>query len=270
MSSSAAIEIRNLCVDYDDRRILKDVSFDIPQGKITVIMGGSGAGKSTLLRTMLGLKKQTSGSITMLGTDICHASPGEIHELRKQMGVAFQRGALFTSMSVGENIHLVLKEHTKLDDNTIKIMTRIKLDMVNMLPHEDLMPSELSGGMTKRAALARAIIMDPKLLFFDEPSAGLDPVTSAELDELIIKLKESMNMTIVVVTHELESIFKIADYIAILGEGELLMAGTPHEVRSSEDPRIVGLLNRTPRELNLDVDLHLQRLTGDKNVTEGP
>jgi len=262
MESSPAIAVRDLVVEYGSRRILKSINLDIPLGQISVIMGGSGAGKSTLLRTMLGLKKPTSGEIRVLGTNICSAGARQLEEMRKQMGVAFQGGALFTSMTVGENIQLPLRQHTRLDENTIQIMTRIKLDMVNMMPHEHLMPSELSGGMTKRAALARAIIMDPKLLFFDEPSAGLDPITSAELDELIIKLKESMNMTIVVVTHELESVFKIADRIAILGEGELLMVGTPEEIKASEDPRIVGLLNRTPRQVAVDVDDHLRRLAG--------
>lgn len=228
-----------------------------------VIMGGSGSGKSTLLRCMLGLKAPTSGHIHMLGTDICHASKKDLYKMRSQMGVAFQGGALFTSMTVAENIQLSLREHTDLDENTIQIMTRIKLDMVNMLPHENLMPSELSGGMTKRAALARAIIMDPKLLFFDEPSAGLDPITSAELDELIIMLKESMKMTIVVVTHELESVFAIADKIAILGDRELIQLGTPHEIKTSCDKRVVNLLNRTPRESIVDSDAHLQRLTRD-------
>jgi phospholipid/cholesterol/gamma-HCH transport system ATP-binding protein len=257
-----AIEIRNLVVDYGERRIINDMSFDIPHGKVTVIMGGSGTGKSTLLRSMLGLKSPTSGSIQMLGTDIVSASNKQINEIRKKIGVAFQGGALFTSMTVAENIQLALREHTSLDENTIQIMTRIKLDMVNMLPHEHLMPSELSGGMTKRAALARAIIMDPKLLFFDEPSAGLDPITSAELDELIILLKESMNMTIVVVTHELESAFAIADHIAILGESGVIQIGTPEEIQNSSDERVQDLLNRTPRDLNVDTDEHLRRLVG--------
>ncbi|MCB1670244.1 MAG: ABC transporter ATP-binding protein [Gammaproteobacteria bacterium] len=268
MTQETAIEIRDLVVEYGNRRILNSIDLDIPLGQISVIMGGSGAGKSTLLRSMLGLKKPTSGAIRMLGTDICTASPGQLQEFRKQMGVAFQGGALFTSMTVGENIQLPLRQHTRLDENTIQIMTRIKLDMVNMLPHEHLMPSELSGGMTKRAALARAIIMDPKLLFFDEPSAGLDPITSAELDELIIKLKQSMNMTIVVVTHELESVFKIADRIAILGDGGLILAGTPEEIRASDDPRVVGLLNRTPRQVNVDVDQHLRRLSGLQEASD--
>lgn len=258
-----AIEIRDLVVDYGTRRILNEISFDIYQGEIIVIMGGSGAGKSTLLRCILGLKKPTAGHIHMLGTDICHASNADLYELRKKMGVAFQQGALFTSMSVAENIQLPLREHTDLDENTIQIMTRIKLDMVNMLPAERLMPSELSGGMSKRAALARAIIMDPKLLFFDEPSAGLDPITSAELDELIIMLKETMKMTIVVVTHELESAYAIADRIAILGEGKLIQIGTPDEIRASEDERVQNLLNRKPRENITNSDEHLSRLTQD-------
>lgn len=227
-----------------------------------VIMGGSGTGKSTLLRTLLSLKAPTSGSINMLGTELTSASTKDLYALRKQMGVAFQSGALFSSMSVAENIQLPLRQHTDLDENTIQIMTRIKLDMVSMLAHENLMPAELSGGMTKRAALARAIIMDPKLLFFDEPSAGLDPITSAELDELIILLKETMNMTIIVVTHELESAFAIADRITILGAGKILQIGTPGEIQNSSDQRIQDMLNRKPRELNIDADEHLRRLAG--------
>jgi len=264
METANAIEIRDLDVDYGSRRILSDINIDIRQGEIMVIMGGSGSGKSTLLRCILGLKKPSAGHINMLGTDICHTSNKKLYALREQMGVAFQGGALFTSMTVAENIQLPLREHTNLDENTIQIMTRIKLDMVNMLPHENLMPSELSGGMKKRAALARAIIMDPKLLFFDEPSAGLDPITSAELDELIVMLKESMKMTIVVVTHELESVFAIADRIAILGEGRLVQVGTPEEIKSSTDERVTGLLNRIPRENNVDKDVHIERLTRDK------
>lgn len=269
-SATNAIEIRDLVVDYGPRRILDGVSLDIPTGQVMVIMGGSGSGKSTLLRAILGLKKPTSGSIMLLGTDIATASTRELYAIRKQMGVAFQGGALFSSMSVAENIQLALREHTELDENTIQIMTRIKLDMVNMLPAESLMPSELSGGMTKRAALARAIIMDPKLLFFDEPSAGLDPITSAELDELILKLKNTMGMTIVVVTHELESVFAIADRIAILGEGIVQAEGTPTEIQASKNVAIQDMLNRKPRESVVDGDAHLRRLTGEEEPEEAP
>lgn len=262
-TTNLAIAVRDLVVDYGPRRILDGVSLDVPSGKIMVIMGGSGTGKSTLLRCMLALKKPTSGSITMLGTDLIHATRKQIYALRKQTGVAFQGGALFSSMSVAENIQLALREHTQLDENTIQIMTRMKLDMVNMLPHEHLMPSELSGGMTKRTALARALIMDPKLLFFDEPSAGLDPVTSAELDDLILMLRNTLQMTIVVVTHELESAFKIADYITVLGTGKVLESGTPQQIRCSQKPEIQALLNRTPRENILDSDAYLRALTGE-------
>jgi phospholipid/cholesterol/gamma-HCH transport system ATP-binding protein len=261
-SQRNAISIRNLVVDYGQRRILSDVNLDIPMGQIMVIMGQSGAGKTTLLRCLLGLKKPTSGSLHILGTDIASASLREINKVRIQMGVAFQGGALFSSMSVAENIQLALREHTNLDEKTIEIMTRIKLDMVNMLPAEHLMPAELSGGMTKRAALARAIIMDPKLLFFDEPSAGLDPSTAAELDQLIITLKNTMRMTIVVVTHELDSIFKIADHIAVMSNGLIIETGTPQQITASTNPEIQGMLNRKPRETIVDTDTHLRRLTG--------
>lgn len=263
VAGSNAITIRDLVVDYGERRILNGINLDVPTGQIMVIMGQSGAGKTTLLRCLLGLKKPSSGSIQVLGTDLATASLKDINKVRKQMGVAFQGGALFSSMSVAENIQLPLREHTNLDEQTIQIMTRIKLDMVNMMDAEHLMPAELSGGMTKRTALARAIIMDPKLLFFDEPSAGLDPSTAAELDELIIKLKNSMGMTIVVVTHELESIFKIADHIAIVSAGQVLESGTPQQIRVSTNPEIQSLLNRKPRENIVDADAHLRRLMGE-------
>jgi phospholipid/cholesterol/gamma-HCH transport system ATP-binding protein len=261
-AASPAISIRNLFVDYFPRRILTDVNLDIPASQITVIMGQSGAGKTTLLRCMLGLKKPSSGSVHILGTDIVRASRRELNAVRKQMGVAFQGGALFSSMSVAENIQLALREHTSLDEKTIQIMTRIKLDMVNMLAAENLMPSELSGGMTKRAALARAIVMDPKLLFFDEPSAGLDPSTAAELDQLMITLKTTLRMTIIVVTHELDSIFKIADHIAVMANGRVIEFGTPQQIIASANPEIQGMLNRKPRENIVDTDAHLRRLVG--------
>jgi phospholipid/cholesterol/gamma-HCH transport system ATP-binding protein len=261
-----AITIRDLVVDYGTRRILDGINLDIPAGQILVIMGGSGTGKSTLVRCILGLKKPTSGSIQMLGTDIATASGREIFKVRKQIGVAFQGGALFSSMSVAENIQLPLREHTRLDENTIQIMTRIKLDMVNMLAAEHLMPSELSGGMVKRASLARAIIMDPKLLFFDEPSSGLDPSTSAELDELIIMLKTTMRMTIVVIAHDLESVFKIADHIAIISAGKVLETGTPQQIAASTKPEIQNLLKRKPRDSVVDTDAHLKRLVGGSNA----
>ncbi len=258
----AMIAIENLVTHYGDRQILKGVSVSVDPGEIMVIMGGSGSGKSTLLRALLGLIRPTSGTIRLLGQDITRISTKQLYELRKNMGVAFQGGALFGSMTVGENVRLPLREHTRLDENTMRIMSRMKLEVVNLSGFEDLMPAELSGGMTKRAALARAIIMDPKLLFFDEPSAGLDPVTAVELDELILRLRQAMNMTIVVVTHELESAFKIADRITVLDHGSILMTGTVDDIRRSDDERIQNMLNRRPREEPVDADDYLQRLTG--------
>ena len=260
--SQKIIEVSNLITHYGRKKILNDVSLDVGKGEIMVIMGGSGSGKSTLLRYMLGLNKPTSGSIKLLGKDITRMTSNELHQMKKQIGVSFQGGALFGSMSVSENIQLPLTEHANLDVNTMRIMSQMKLEVVNLAGFEDLMPSQLSGGMIKRAALARAIILDPKLLFFDEPSAGLDPVVSAELDELILRLRDAMGMTIVVVTHELESAFKIADRITILDRGDILMCGTVEEVKNSDNHRIYNLLHRKPRRDVVDVDDYLQRLTG--------
>ncbi len=256
-----AVEVSHLVTHYGARKILDDVSFEARHGEIMVVMGGSGSGKSTLLRHLLGLHRPTSGSIKLLGKDITRLSADEMYDLRKNMGVAFQGGALFNSMTVGENVELPLREHTTLDDNTIRIMSRMKLEVVNLAGFEDLMPSELSGGMVKRAALARAIVMDPRLLFFDEPSAGLDPVVSAELDELILTLRDAMGMTIVVVTHELESAFKIADRITVLDQGRILMSDTVAAVKGSDNERIRSLLNRRPRHEAVDPEEYMKRLT---------
>jgi len=255
------IEIRDLVAHYGSRRILDQINLTVNTGEIMIIMGGSGSGKSTLLRHLLGLNVPTSGSVKLLGVDIASASVDELHQLRKGMGVAFQGGALFSSMTVGENIKLPLREHAKLDEATMNIMARIKLEVVNLSGFENLMPAQLSGGMIKRAAVARAIIMDPKLLFFDEPSAGLDPVVSAELDEMILRLRDAMRMSIVVVTHELDSAFKIADRITVLDQGRILITGTVEEVRNCDNPRVQDLLNRRPREEEINADEYLARLT---------
>ena len=255
------IQVDKLCAWFGKRQVLHDIDFHVGPGEIRVIMGGSGSGKSTLLRHLLGLLRPRSGTVKLLGTDVAKATAKEQLALRRQMGVSFQGGALFTSMTVGENVALPLREHTELDENTIRIMSRLKLEVVNLGGFADLMPSQLSGGMIKRAALARAIVMDPKLLFFDEPSAGLDPVVSAELDELILRLRDAFRMTIVVVTHELESAFKIADTITVLDRGHILKTGTVKEVRSSDNERIQDLLNRRPREVQVDTDEYLKRLT---------
>lgn len=258
----AAIEVRDLVTHYGRTEILHGINMTVYQGEIMIIMGGSGSGKSTLLRYLLGLNQPTSGSIRLLGKDITQLSFREMHELRKIMGVAFQGGAMLSSMTVAENVQLPLVEHTRLDRKTMQIMSRMKLEVVNLGGYENLMPAQLSGGMIKRAAVARAIVMDPKLMFFDEPSAGLDPVVSAELDELILRLRDAMQMTIVVVTHELESAFKIADRITVLDKGHILQSGTVEEIKASDNVRIQSLLNRRPSTEELGADEYLERLTG--------
>jgi len=263
-SPNSVIEVENLVTHYGDAKILNGVSLDVHEGEVMVIMGGSGSGKSTLLRHLMALETKTSGIMRILGQDIDELSALEFVELRKKLGVAFQGGALFSSLTVGENVMLPLYEHTDLEWSTMEIMARMKLQVVELGGFEDLMPAELSGGMIKRAAFARATVMDPKILFCDEPSAGLDPAVASALDDLILKLREAMGMTIVVVTHELESAFKIADRITVLDRGEILMVGTVEEVRSSGNERIYNLLNRVPEDDTMGPDEYLARLTGEK------
>jgi phospholipid/cholesterol/gamma-HCH transport system ATP-binding protein len=256
-----AIHVENLVTHYGTRKILNAVSMTVRNREIMIIMGGSGSGKSTILRHMLGLETPTAGHISLLGKDITQCNYDELQQLRRKMGVAFQGGALFGSLTVGENVMLPLREHTNLDENTMKIMCRMKLEVVNLAGFENLMPSELSGGMIKRVALARAIVMDPKLLFFDEPSAGLDPVAAVELDNLILQLRTAMNVTIVVVTHELESAYKIADRITVLDQGDVLVSDTVEIVKNSDNERIQDLLHRRARKENTDHEDYLNRLT---------
>lgn len=266
-SDRNSIEVRGLNAHYGSRHILHDVTLDVARGEIMVIMGGSGSGKSTLLNHLLGLRKPSSGSVRVLGHDLSRLSPVALQRLRTRTGVAFQSGALFSSLSVGDNIALPLREHTDLDETTIGIMTRLKLEVVSLAGFEHLMPAELSGGMIKRAALARAIVMDPELLFCDEPSAGLDPVVAASIDDLILRMRDATGMSIVVVTHDLDSTFKIADRICVLDQGRVLALDTVEAIRQSTDPRIQNLLNRRTEDVEPDADTYLHRLTGRPNPT---
>jgi len=245
---NSIIEVRDLVTHYGDREILKHLSFNVPSGMTTVILGGSGCGKSTLLKHLIGLLKPTSGHIEIKGQDITSMNQDVLNEVRKKMGILFQGAALLNSMTVLDNVALPMREHTKLEESTIQIMVRMKLDLVGLSGFDDFYPSQLSGGMKKRAGLARALALDPELLFFDEPSAGLDPVTAAGLDELILKLRNVFKMTIIVVTHELPSVFMIADYVIMLDAGKVIFQGTLDELKNSDNPRIQMFLERKPED----------------------
>jgi phospholipid/cholesterol/gamma-HCH transport system ATP-binding protein len=267
-AGNPAISVVNLRVSYGEREILHGISFDVQRGETMVILGGSGSGKSTLLRTLVGLEKPTKGEVWITGINTAQISEPEMDDIRKKIGMSFQGSALFGSMTVGENVALPLREHTDLEDSTIEVMVRIKLGQVGLSNFQDYMPSELSGGMKKRAAVARALAMDPEILFFDEPSAGLDPIIAAGLDELILNLKKAYAITMVVVTHELASAFLIADRMVLIDRGHIVALGTKEELQASTHPRVRQFLDRVPEpEVTEELD-YLQMLTGDRTAAK--
>ena len=243
------IRVENLTTYYGERRILDGASLEAKAGETLVILGGSGTGKSTLLRHLIRLEPPPrSGHIYINGRDIYAMSEDEFNLVRQKIGMAFQGAALFNSMTIEDNVALPLRELTQLEDSTIRIVARMKLEQVGLSGVENYLPSQLSGGMKKRAGVARAMAMDPEILLFDEPSAGLDPITAAGVDQLILKLKQVFHMTVVVVTHELPSAALIADRVAMMNRGKVVATGTLEEVRANPDPWVQQFLNRVPED----------------------
>ncbi|MFQ5707460.1 MAG: ABC transporter ATP-binding protein [bacterium] len=255
------IRVRNLVTFFGSRKILNGIDLDVYKGESLAILGRSGCGKSTLLRHVIGLATPTEGEILIKGKDITRMDEDEKVEILKKTGMLFQSAALFNSMTVGDNVALPLREHTKLEESTIQIMTKIKLELVGLSGFSNFKPAQLSGGMKKRAGLARAIAMDPEILFCDEPSAGLDPVVAAGIDDLILKLKKAFRMTIVVVTHEMASVFIIADRIAMMHDGKIIAIGTREELQNNPDPVVQQFLSRQPDREEIDRERYLASIT---------
>jgi len=257
---SPIIEVRRLTRSFGAQRVLEDINLEVYPGEIMVVIGGSGCGKSTLLRHLIGSLSPDRGSVKLFGSEITTMSEAELNEVCKRFGVVFQSGALFNSLSVGDNVALPLREHTKLDSSTIATMVKIKLELVGLRQHADKMPAMLSGGMKKRAGLARAVALDPQILFYDEPTSGLDPVTSAEINQLIVDLTRKLNVTSMVVTHDMDSAFSIADRMCMLDRGRILKLGPRADFES--------LRHSSPDEIHSEQDrLVRQFLRGD---AQGP
>lgn len=240
------IIVKDLVKTYGNVVASNHLNCRFEQGKVTVILGGSGSGKSTLLRQVTGLERPDEGQILFDGLDLSLASKKELFAQRRKMGMLFQGSALFNYMNIFENIAFPLREHTQIADNVIRTLVTMKLEMVGLRGTEHLMPSQLSGGMMKRVGLARAIIMDPKIIFYDEPTSGLDPISTGVIDKLIRDLNQKLNITSVVVSHDIESCFRIADRIIILFYGEIIAEGTVEEIRNSRDPRVIQFITGAP------------------------
>ena len=256
----AYVVVENLVAGYGDQTVLNGVSVQARRGEITVILGGSGCGKTTLLRHIVGLLTPSSGRVLIDGRDVHRAGEAEREAILRNVGMSFQAGALFNSMSVEENVMLPILEHTRAPVETARMLARMKLSLVGLEHAARLLPAELSGGMKKRAAVARALALDPTLLLFDELSAGLDPVTARELDELVLRLKAQFDMAILIVTHELGSIQMIADRAIMLHDGRVLAAGPLAEVQAMQLPQVQAFFDRRPRPAGLRHGL-LERLT---------
>ena len=259
MNGSPVIEVSNLMRQFGDRTVLKDISFSVERGETLVIMGGSGCGKSTLLRHIIGSMKATSGSVKIFGQEITNMNERQIESIRKRFGMLFQSGALLASLTVGENVALPLEQHTDKSVDEVAEIVEEKLQMVGLRGFENLKPSEISGGMKKRVGLARALALDPELLFSDEPTSGLDPIMTAVVDRLTQKLTQGEHMTAVVVTHDMTSAFRIATRMIMLGHGSIVAQGTPAEIRNSLNPEVQQFINGEadgPIPLNLSQDEH--------------
>src|SRR5215510_7139333 len=253
------IEVTNLVRKFGDRAVLDEISFNVHRGETVVIMGGSGCGKSTLLRHMIGSMKPTSGSVKLFGEETTSMKERELERVRLRFGMLFQSGALLASLTVGENVALPLLQHTDKSPDEIEDIVEQKLQMVGLTGFEDLRPDEISGGMKKRVGLARALALDPELLFSDEPTSGLDPIMTAVIDELTLKLTRKKGMTAVVVSHDMTSAFRIATRMIMLGHGGIVAQGTPDEIRASSNPEVQQFIKGEPDgpiPLNLSQDVH--------------
>ena len=240
------ISVKNIIKRYGDRAILNGVTFTAEAKKITYIFGSSGGGKSTLLKTMIGALKPDAGEVLFRDMNITALRGRELDPFRKRIGMLFQHGALLNSLSVGENVALPMREHTELDDNIVRIMVKMKLELVGLRDFEDLLPSQLSGGMQKRVALARALALDPEVIFFDEPTSGLDPIVTSVITKLIADLNRLLGITCIVVTHDVDEALKTADKIVLLHLGKVIAEGTPQEIRQSADPLVQQFITGNP------------------------